>query len=1041
MKTAALPLSLLLLVASWMPFGAQPPAGFHEVKLNGHVFTLPAGFEIELVAGPPLVDRPITADFDEAGRLYVADSSGSNDPIKVQLNTKTHRVVRLEDTKGTGKFDRATVFADNLMFPEGTMWFDGSLYVSAVPQILKLTDTDGDGVADTRSVWFDGKTWTGCANDLHGPYRGPDGWIYWCKGAFARQTYETPGKAPFSTRAAHVFRARPDGSGVEPVMTGGMDNPVDLVFTPGGERIFTTTFFQFPGGGQRDGLVHAVYGGVYGKDWEVIHEPAHKWTGPAVMPVLTHVGPAAPAGLHRYESTAFGPEYQDNLFAALFNLQKITRHVLEPHGATFKSRDSDFVVSNNKDFHPTDVIEDADGSLLIVDTGGWYKLCCPTSQLVKPDVLGAIYRVRKKDAPKVDDPRGRTLNWATLKVKQLADLLGDPRPAVRRRATDTLAERGPAALEALTRIVPATANVDARRNAVWCATRIRHPLAAVQVLRGLLDPDDTVRQAALHGTAVRRDPQAVPALLALFWKGSAQNRRAAAEALGRIGDKRAVPILLAAADAESDRFLEHALIYALIEIGDAQGTAAGIKGASARTRRVAMIALDQMQDAKPAVKSVTDHLAATDSGLKEAAWWIASRHAEWGAELSTALRERLAAKETPAQRDDLVQQLARLARSPAIQTLLADRVTDASASTDARRLVLQAMARADLKEAPAAWFGAIAQVLASDNAEVVAEAVATARNLRLPKQPPQSFGTALTRLGSDPSAPGAVRVGALAAVPGGIAVVEPAIYDFLVARLNANEPVAQRTLAADALARAKLTNPQLRALCAALRSAGPMELPRLLDAFDKSSDASVGHDLVEALAASSVRKGLRPETLKPLIAKFGPAVLKSADSLLASLEGDAGKQKAHLEEILAKLPAGDVRRGQGVFNGTKAACAACHQIGYLGGKIGPDLTRIGGIRTDRDLVESIVFPSASFVRGYEPVLITTQDGKVVNGLPRKDAPDEVILVVGANQEVRIAREQIEDMQPGRVSIMPAGLDQQLTMQELADLVAFLKACR
>ena len=52
-------------------------------------------------------------------------------------------------------------------------------------------------------------------------------------------------------------------------MTGGMDNPVDLVFTPGGERIFTTTFLQHPGGGKRDGLIHAVYGGVYGKDQDV----------------------------------------------------------------------------------------------------------------------------------------------------------------------------------------------------------------------------------------------------------------------------------------------------------------------------------------------------------------------------------------------------------------------------------------------------------------------------------------------------------------------------------------------------------------------------------------------------------------------------------------------------------------------------------------------------------------------------------------------------------------------------------------------------
>src|SRR5207302_6644258 len=118
----------------------------------------------------------------------------------------------------------------------------------------------------------------------------------------------------------------------------------------------------------------------------------------------------------------------------LFNLQKVTRHVLEPAGATFKTRDEDFVVSDNKDFHPTDVIEDADGSLLIVDTGGWYKLCCPSSQLYKPDIKGAIYRVRRTGAPRIDDPRGRKLAWSTMSVKELAALLDDPRPAVRARA-------------------------------------------------------------------------------------------------------------------------------------------------------------------------------------------------------------------------------------------------------------------------------------------------------------------------------------------------------------------------------------------------------------------------------------------------------------------------------------------------------------------------------------------------------------------------------------------------------------------------------
>ncbi len=452
---------------------------------------MPAGFVIEPMAGPPLVDRPITAAFDEQGRLYVSDSSGSNENVQKQLAERPHRILRLEDRDGDGRYETRTIFADRMMFPEGTMWHDGSLYVSAPPSIWKLTDTDGDGVADQRIEWFQGKTLTGCANDLHGPYLGPDGWIYWCKGAFAQQTYERPGKAPFVTRAAHIFRCRPDGKFIEPVMTGGMDNPVDVAFTPGGERILTCTFFQHPGGGKRDGLIHAIYGGIYGKVHGPIFEPAHKWTGPEVMPVLLHMGPAAPCGLTRYESSAFGPGYRDNLFACYFNLHKVSRHVLTPEGATFTATEEEFVTSPDLDFHPTDVLEDADGSLVVVDTGGWYKLCCPSSQLQKPDVLGGIYRVRRQDSTRPDDPRGLKLAWETMTPLQLASLLGDPRPAVRQRAIQDLSRRGEDAVAALGQAVQAPASSpEARRNAVWTATRIDHPTAAALVRDALADRDE-----------------------------------------------------------------------------------------------------------------------------------------------------------------------------------------------------------------------------------------------------------------------------------------------------------------------------------------------------------------------------------------------------------------------------------------------------------------------------------------------------------------------------------------------------------------------
>src|SRR3954466_2100054 len=109
-----------LLVAACASFHLSPLRAA-EFTIGNHHFSVADGFEIELVAGPPLVDRPIVADFDERGRLYVADSSGSNEKVQEQLEKKPHRIVRLEDSDGDGRFDRRRVFADRMMFPEGTM--------------------------------------------------------------------------------------------------------------------------------------------------------------------------------------------------------------------------------------------------------------------------------------------------------------------------------------------------------------------------------------------------------------------------------------------------------------------------------------------------------------------------------------------------------------------------------------------------------------------------------------------------------------------------------------------------------------------------------------------------------------------------------------------------------------------------------------------------------------------------------------------------------------------------------------------------------
>lgn len=1005
----------------------------------GPTLSVPPGFVVERVAGPPLVNRPIVADFDDEGRLYVADSSGSNDKVDKQLEDRPHRIVRLEDTDGDGRFDKSVVFADRMMFPEGTMWLDGSLYVAAPPSIWKLTDTNGDGVADQREEWFQGKTLTGCANDLHGPYLGPDGWIYWTKGAFAEQTYERPGRAPLVTHASHILRRRPGDPAIDIVMTGGMDNPVDVAFTSSGERILTSTFVEQPQLGRRDGIIHAIYGGLYGKVHAVLD--GHTRTG-ELMPILSQLGPAVPAGLTRYASRAFGEEYRDNFFAAMFNMRKVTRHVLSPSGATFTIRDSDFLVSDDRDFHPTDVIEDADGSLLVVDTGAWYKLCCPTSQLAKPDVLGAIYRVRRTNAARVEDPRGATLPWKTMSPSALAGLLSDARPAVQNRAVRELAARAGDAVPALTDTLRTNGSADARRNAVWALTRIDGAAARGAGRIAIQDADESVRHAAIHAAGLLRDGGAVADLRGALKSGAPSIQRVAAEALGRIGDPASVPDLITLAGAPLDRVLDHSVTYALIEINHPESTASGLQAPASRSRRTALIALDQMDRHTLQAASVVPLLDSPDSVLKDTAWWVAGHHPEWGDALAEFFTTQLA-RAPAAQHDELQQKLVQFGDNAAIQRLIADMVNRAPGKQGrlAALAVMSTVARTRVKTFPPVWIAPLETVFGTNDNDAIASAVAVARSIPVAKDSQSPLHSALVRVARDGARPFDIRLDAIAAAQDPALASQADIFELLKSGLAPERAIGVRATAAAILEKSALDRAQLMSLATSLPSAGPLELPRLIRVYAITSDEPVGIAMVQALNRAISRSSVRAEVLRPVLSKYPESVRKAGETLLESVSLDTANQIRRLETLLPTLQGGDVTRGQAVFNGPKAACYSCHAIGYMGGRVGPDLTRIGQVRSERDLLEAILYPSASFARGYEPVVIRTRAGQVHSGILRNnDLPDEVVLA-SDRDETRIPRRDIVDMQPGTVSLMPQGLTDQLTQQELADLLAFLKATR
>src|SRR5438093_7840272 len=902
-----------------------PPAFAAQIKFPSQTFTVPDGFEVELAASPPLVERPVSASFDAQGRLYVTDSSGSNEKPDKQLANPPHRVLRLDDTDGDGRFDKAVVFAAKVMFPQGCLWHAGSVYVAGPPSIWKFTDTDGDGIADKREEWFKGGTLTGCANDIHGPYLGPDGYLYWTKGAFDEQTHTLGNGRKLNDRAAHIYRARPDGSNLDVIMTGGMDNPVEVAFTPEGETIFTSTFIDFSQPGYRDGVARAVYGAVFGKQHDSLEDGRVKRAGQDLMHPFYQAGNAAECGLCRYQSAVFGADYRDNLFATTFNLHKVTRHVLRPNGATYASTDSDFLVSDSVDFHATDVLEDADGSLLVVDTGGWYKLCCPSSQLAKPDVLGAIYRVRKKGAA------------------QLAN-------AAREAAYVRLAK-------------PPTLNKEDPVTTLTQAGRNPEP----QNRASFVD--------ALSGYRRTQDDR------------NAQTARAAAEGLGRLRDKDAVSLILETIGyCGKDLILEQSLIRALIDIEAAGSTRAGLKSDKPAIQRAALIALDQMDGSDLKASDVLPFLRASDDRLRAAASWVVGHHPDWGGALAGFFRERLSTPNLPeTDREALQRQLAQLTRNAAIQELVSEVSGDPAASKETRLVALRAMAQASLKETPGAWTNTLPRTLAEVDDTIVQAAIAAVRALPVAKTNAFDFSTQLLRVGRDLSRATDVRLDALSTLREGLNSVEPELFDFLRINLDPTRPPTTRTTAATVVGRAKFTDEQLLALADGLKTVGPLEMSSLITAFSHSKTEAVGLRLVAALNDSKGFPGLRADVLKPLLEKYSATVQEQGKALLVRLNVDLEKQKAHLDEMLASLPAGDIRRGQAVFNSPKTACLTCHAIGYVGGHVGPDLTNIGQARTERDLLESVIYPSASFVRSYEPMIVVTKSGHEYSGVIRRDA--------------------------------------------------------
>ncbi len=1011
-------------------------------------FKVRDGFEVTLAAAPPLLKYPMMACLDDKGHLYVAESDGRNLTTRKEIERELPRFIRrLTDTNGDGVYDESTIFADKMTMPEGGLWHNGALYIVSAPYLWRLEDTNDDGVADKREKIIGKMEFDGRANQ-HGPYLGPNGRLYFSGGHFGYQFTGTDGSKTGKSRAGGIFSCLPDGSDVR-IDGQGPINPVDVVFTSSGEVLSTAAIYDSFGGQRHDALIHWFPRGLTQR---LYGEPLLPRTGHRV-PAIIRWGQVAPAGMMRYRGTHLGDNYRDTLFACHFNSSEVRHIELNPDGATFTAKDTAFLSSISRDFHPADILEDADGSLLLLDTGGWLSWGCPHSKAAKPEILGAIYRIRRTGATSSPDPRGMMIPWTQRKPGSLAQLLGDPRPAVRDRARSKLIAMGPKSFEALAqlRLSSVTREISIRRRAVFALAQIKHPDVAKELRSSLRDPAIEVRRAAARSLGELRTDDAIPELAMTLQDEDPLLRRLAATALGRIGNPRTIAPLFLSLQADSQPAFQHAVRLALIEIGDANGCRPWLKNPTPHYQATALRVMEQINATSLRLEDVVPFLRSAIPLLRNEARRIVAARRDWKEPVFDLFREILSVEKQDPSLSQLTEEIMMgFSSDEEFHKMLARLLTDPSATESSKHLLLSCLSY--LEELPAITTSAVGSLLKSPSRMLRAEAIRIIVNSNSSSQ----FLGKLKSIATDPEEEPLIRAASLEGIAGHSKKLSETLFAVSEAflRHSSSKPEVKRQTAR-ALSHVELTREnqhQGKTLARLIASATPLHLNLLLEPFHRLDPAawpreeieSIGSTLARALGKSPGRRSLREAELASLSKKFtenSSNAYHAFQALIHDGTQKSEKREQRLSQLLDMAKEGNASRGRVLFHASRSTCSLCHRVDNQGGTLGPNLSKIGAIRSTKDLLEAILFPSATVVNGFESYLLTDSTGKAHTGLIHRETTDAVYLRQINQQIIRIPREELKTLLRSPVSLMPAGLEGILSDQDLVDLAAYLQVCR
>lgn len=950
-----------------------------DVEFQQSMLKVAEGFEITLFASDPMIAKPIAMNFDAKGRLWVTSSEVY--PHVKPGETPTDKVIRLEDTDGDGVADESTVLVGGLLIPTAVLPAPEGIYVGNSTEIMLYKDDDDDGVADSERVMLSGFGTEDTHHIVHTLRHGPAGRIYFNQSIYIHSHLETPHGVK-RLLAGGVWRLRPETMELD-VFTRGLVNSWGHQFDRWGQS------FQTDGAGG-EGINYAFPGAAF------------KTAGEGVKRVMPGLNPGQPkhSGLEIISGRHFPDAWQGRMIACDFRGNRINTFKLEDSGSSYISRQmEDLVTTTHGAFRPIDVEMGPDGALYIAD---WYNPIIQHGEVDFRDerrdhVHGRIWRVTAKGRPLVKAPK-----VVGASVSELLELLKAPELFTRTQAKLQLKAMGAEAVSpALKKWVAAVRRDEDRLEGLWMSQSL--DTLDVGLLRDLLNSKDAdVRAAAVRVMAER--PGQIDGVVGLLQKAVAdQNPRVRLEAINTlryVGTAQAAAVALGALDAGLDDSLDYALWLTV--------------------RALEPMWIDQVR-ANPTYFG---------SDVKRLMYAVASvgDSRAIGPLVSLWKGGAIGASDA-AQALVLIGQLG----GPAELQLVFDAVLERAAANQggvAEALGGLQTAAALRKTKPGSGTERIAGLLASKD---VATRAAAAR-LTGAWGVKSAIGELASIVG-DTQTKGAVRSGAIAGL---VLMRDGAANQALSQLAGPDQPMGVRVQVGVGYAQAA---PQ-----------GAVGLVAKILADAKGGDdvtpligAYVGKRQMPALLAKALKgKKLNSEVGVAAVRRASTATFPT-EALVKALQDaagiepinqalDAAGMAALLSEVAEK---GNPAIGENIYRKTALQCTTCHAIGGAGGALGPDMTSLGASAPEDYIVDSLIEPQKKIKEGYHVVMLTLKDGSVVAGtLAGRD--DKIVRVNdAAGNVVEAPVSDIASEMVSPISLMPPGLTATLRRDEFVNLVSFL----